>query len=148
MEKKFTKYDLTLFLLKTLGKEKIARYEQFLFFPQCFLPFWRTFYHFHQILIKLSSANSFGLEESKICRLGGINSLPNDKFLDSSKLKAFADDKINVTEKLNFDLGSVENNVEKRRKCWLPAFSPFPTMFSKVFFPGGVVKSRDCVVNA
>ena len=22
----------------------------------------------------------------------------------------------------------------KRRKCWLPAFSPFPTMFSKAFF--------------
>ena len=30
----------------------------------------------------------------------------------------------------------------KRRKCWLPAFSPFPTMFSKCFFPK-VVKSRD-----
>ena len=23
-----------------------------------------------------------------------------------------------------------ENIVGKRRKCWLPAFSPFPTMFS------------------
>ena len=27
-----------------------------------------------------------------------------------------------------------ENIVGKRRKCWLPAFSPFPTMFSKVSF--------------
>ena len=34
----------------------------------------------------------------------------------------------------------------KRRKCWLPAFSPFPTMFSKDFFLR-VVKSRDCVVK-
>ena len=34
----------------------------------------------------------------------------------------------------------------KRRKCWLPAFSPFPTMFSKDFFLG-VVKSRDCVAK-
>ena len=33
----------------TVGKGEIACYEQFLLFPQCFLPFWRTFYHFHQI---------------------------------------------------------------------------------------------------
>ena len=32
----------------------------------------------------------------------------------------------------------------KRRKFWLPAFSPFPTMFSKGLFLK-VVKSRDCV---
>ena len=36
-------------LLKTVGKEEIARNEQFLLFPQCFLPFWRTFCHFHLI---------------------------------------------------------------------------------------------------
>ena len=36
-------------LLKTLGKGEIARDKQFLLFPQCFLPIWRTFYHFHQI---------------------------------------------------------------------------------------------------
>ena len=29
-------------LLKTLGKEEIARNEQFLLFPQCFLPILRT----------------------------------------------------------------------------------------------------------
>ena len=49
-------------LLKTLWEK-----EKLLIFPQCFLPFWRTFHHFHQTL-KLSSANSFNLEESKICR--------------------------------------------------------------------------------
>ena len=32
-----------------------------------------------------------------------FHSLPKDKFLDFSKLKAFADDKINVTQKLKFD---------------------------------------------
>ena len=36
-------------LLKTLGKGEIARNEQFLLFPQCFLSFWRTCCHFHQI---------------------------------------------------------------------------------------------------
>ena len=34
----------------TVGKGEIARNEQFLLFPQCFLPFWRTFRHFHQTL--------------------------------------------------------------------------------------------------
>ena len=34
----------------------------------------------------------------------------------------------------------------KRRKCWLPAFSPFPTMFSKGFF-FRVLKSPDRVVK-
>ena len=32
-----------------VGKGEIARNEQFLLFPQCFLPVWRTFCHFHQI---------------------------------------------------------------------------------------------------
>ena len=33
----------------TVGKGEIARYEQFLLFPQCFLPIWITFCHFRQI---------------------------------------------------------------------------------------------------
>ena len=33
----------------TVGKGEIARNEQFLLFPQCCVPFWRTFCHFHQI---------------------------------------------------------------------------------------------------
>ena len=55
-------------LLKTLGKGEIARSEQFLLFPvfsalsEDFLPF--------SLNSKLSSANSFSLEESKICCLG------------------------------------------------------------------------------
>ena len=34
----------------TVGKGEIARNEQFLLFPQCFLPILRTFHHFHQLL--------------------------------------------------------------------------------------------------
>ena len=34
----------------------------------------------------------------------------------------------------------------KRRKCWLPAFSPFPTMFSKGFLHR-CVKSHNYVVT-
>ena len=55
-------------LLKTLRKGEIALKEQFLLFSQCFLPFWRTFHHCHQL--EGSSANSFGLEDYRICCLG------------------------------------------------------------------------------
>ena len=32
-----------------MEKREIARNKQFLLFPQCFLPFWRTFCHIHRI---------------------------------------------------------------------------------------------------
>ena len=35
----------------------------------------------------------------------------------------------------------------KRRKCWLPAYSPFPATFSKGLLLR-VVKSPDCVVKS
>ena len=48
----------------TVGKGKIARNEQFSLFPQCSPPFLENFLPFSSNL-KLSSANSFHLEESK-----------------------------------------------------------------------------------
>ena len=56
-------------LLKTLGKGEIARNEQFLLFPQCFLTVMENFLPFSSNS-KLLSANSFNLEESKISHLG------------------------------------------------------------------------------
>ena len=41
-----------------------------------------------------------------------------------------------------FDFDRVGKHCGKRRKCWLPAFSPFPTMFLKGFVPR-VIKSGD-----
>ena len=38
----------------------------------------------------------------------------------------------------------IENIVGKMRKCWLPAFSHFPAMFSKVPLPEGFQKSVYC----
>ena len=47
-----------------------------------------------------------------------LKSLPNDKILDLSKLKEFADDKTNVTKELKFVLGREENIVGRKRwKC-------------------------------
>ena len=60
---------------------------------------------------------------------GAFNPLTNDKFLHWSKLKALADDKVNVTEKLKCALGRTENIGIGEN-----AFSSFPEMFSKAFF--------------
>ena len=76
-----------------------------------------------------------------------FNSLPYGNIFDWSELRAFADDKINMTEKLKFVLGKVENIVEKGENAGYQHFLLFPTMFSKGF-PFKVVKSRDCVVKS
>ena len=59
---------------------------------------------------------------------------PNDKILSQSKFKAFANNKINVTEKMKFVLGGTENILGKGDNTGFHAFSPFPTMFSNSFF--------------
>ena len=66
----------------------------------------------------------------------GINSLPNDKFPYWSKLKAFADDKIDVTQKLRFELGRVENIVGKGENAGYLHFPLFPQCFQKAPFSG------------
>ena len=63
-----------------------------------------------------------------------LNSLPNDKFLDWSKLKAFADNNINVTKKLKFVLERVENIVGKGENAGYQHFLLFPQSFQKVSY--------------
>ena len=59
----------------------------------------------------------------------------HNKIFVLSELKAFADNKINETRKLESALGRVENIVGKRRKCWLPAFSPLPhNVFERLLY--------------
>ena len=76
----------------------------------------------------------------------GFDSLPNEKFLDWSKLKAFPDDKISVNQKLKFDIGRVENIVGKGENAGYQHFLLFPQCFQKAFF-WGVIYSHDCVVK-
>ena len=49
----------------------------------------------------------------------------------------FVAKKVKVTENINNVLQSVENTVGKKRKCWLPAFSTFPSVF----------KSQCCAIS-
>ena len=50
-----------------------------------------------------------------------------------TKLKAFANERINVAEMTISLFDRVENTVGKE-KMLVPAFSPFPTVFLKAFF--------------
>ena len=63
-----------------------------------------------------------------------VNPLRGEEILDWSKLKALTDDKPKVAQLAKFVLDRVENIVGKRCKCWLPAFSSFPTMVLKAVF--------------
>ena len=65
-----------------------------------------------------------------------MNSLPNGKFLDCSKLKALAGDKINITQKQKFLLGWVENIVGKGENAGYQQFLLFPQCFQKASFSG------------
>ena len=48
-----------------------------------------------------------------------LNSLPSDKILDWSKLKAFADDKLNVAKTLKIHYDKEENIVERGENAGL-----------------------------
>ena len=62
-----------------------------------------------------------------------FNRLPNNKILDRSKLKVFADDKINTSEKLKFVLRKVESIVGKGENASYHHFLLFPQCFQKDF---------------
>ena len=104
--------------------------------------------------IKLTKEQKVSVQVSMqdLCRLILVNTfctcikcLPNSNILDQPKSKAFADAKTNWLK--NSNLFWERKHCGKKRKCWLPAFFPFPTMFSKGFLPW-VVKSRDFEVKS
>ena len=88
------------------------------------------------------------MTELEIPLANGINSLPNDKILDWSKLKAFADDIFKGTEIIVFVFDSVENIVGKGENAGYQHFLLFSQYFQKASLILRVVKSRDCVVQS
>ena len=86
--------------ISTMENGKIACYEQFLLFPQCFLK------DLHCRHVKSEVCFRKGYTKQVILSLSH-----NPTFNDSEK-KVFW------------------KHCGKRRKCWIPAFSSFPTMFS------------------
>ena len=105
---------------------------------------------------QLSSAASLNLGWSQNGVLG--NGLTDNRTLAWSKLKTFGDDKRKqaqlFTRRQKFRMiqiericrrqnkcdsktgncfGNGKKHCGKRRKCWFPAFSPFPTMFYELY---------------
>ena len=76
-----------------------------------------------------------------------INSLPHDKIMDWSELKAFPENKINVIEKLKLVLERVENIVGNGENAGDQHLLIFPQCFLKASFPRSF-KVRDCVVKS
>ena len=48
----------------------------------------------------------------------GVNSIPNNKISDWTKLEAFADDKINAKVEMFLKTGKI--HCRKGKKCWFP----------------------------
>ena len=65
-------------------------------------------------------------------------SLQNNKILDLPELKAFADDKIKLTQKLKFTLGRVEKIVGKGENAVYQHFLLFLSCFQKVTLSGSL----------
>ena len=75
------------------------------------------------------------------------HSFPNNKILNWSKLKAFADDTLKVAKMMISLNDRVENTVGKGENAGYQHFLLFQQCFSKAFL-FRVVKSRDCVVKS
>ena len=69
-----------------------------------------------------------------LVELNRFNLLPNDKILDSSKLKAFVDDKINASEKLKFCWEGKKILWEKEKMLLSSIFSFSPQFFQTASF--------------
>ena len=112
--------------VENILKKEIVCYKQFLLFSQCFpqLYIFSEAKCVREVMGKLFT-------KRQIFRLVQIENICR---------------KQNESQKKENEIcfGKGRKHCGKRRKCRLPAFSPFPTMFSKGFFPR-FITSRDCV---
>ena len=116
-----------------MGKREIGRNEQFLHIPQCFLPVWKSFCHFHQILnCRLQTVSDWkclkfvvweGVKELTVYRY------QTTKKFDLNKSNVFADEKSSLFFK------KVVNGCGKRRKfnVGYQHFLLFSQTFSKSY---------------
>ena len=66
---------------------------------------------------------------------GFLKPLPDDKILGLPKLKAFADDKLNVTQDFKVVFYRIENIVGKEENGGYQHFLLFPQCFQRLFPP-------------
>ena len=117
----------------TVGKGEIARNEQFLLFLQCFQPILRPFFHFLPFSsnLKLSSANSFSLEESKIYHWERVDAFN----LVTSKILSFGKElTVPKTNEVVFD--RIEKILRKGENPGYLHFLLFPLYFQNASSTG------------
>ena len=73
------------------------------------------------------------LENKVVKGENAVNPSPDDKISDCSKLKAFADDKLNVTQNMKVVFHMIENIVGKEENAGYQHFLLFPQCFQKAF---------------
>ena len=86
-----------------------------------------------------SKTLSFKVIKSQGCV---VNPLPSNKILDQSNMKDFADDKINMTYKMNFVIERVENIVRKGENAVYQHLLLLPQCFKRPLCQGYSVKSQ------
>ena len=74
--------------------------------------------------------------------IGWLKCLPNDKILDWSKFKAFADDNLNVAKVAIFVTYKEEGIVRIGVHAGYQHFLLFPQCFQKAYFSGSLKKSE------
>ena len=92
--------------------------------------------HYLGNITNLSSANAFNFDRSTF--LVCINSLPNDRILDWSKFKAFADNKNRLAIMMIFVFDRAEKNVGKGENAGYQHLLLFPQCFQKAFYSGSL----------
>ena len=128
-----------------MGKEEIARNEQFLLFPQCFVLNQKIVYPLVNIFDIISLFAS-ELEEAKIGLSDKGLSLYETTILDQFKIKAFADDNLNIALTTEFVFDRSENISGKDENAGYQQFLLFQLFFQKLSLYK-VTKSRDCVLK-
>ena len=94
----------------------------------------------------MSSAICFNLNLSKTLSSGNeLSFYQKTTFHACFKLKEYAGNKIDVTKKLKFVLGRIENLVRKEKMLVTSIFAFSHNVLKGLFFRA--VKSRDCVVE-
>ena len=74
-----------------------------------------------------------------VTALRPVNTLPNDKSLNLSKLKAYADEKLNILQMIEFVFDRIENIVGKGENAGDQHFLLFLQCFRKAFLSRSVL---------
>ena len=124
---------------KTGEKEKMEISCIFFFSNNVFYPIRKTLHNQNcclQILSVWTKLKFCHLVMARNLALCCINSWPNDNLLDWSNLKAFAENKINMAQKLKFVSGQIGNIVGKGENTGFQQFLLVPQCLLKAFFQG------------